>query len=308
MPAPRLERRKAALALVVGAAAIPPLACGDAPEGSAADPQDCSTHAAALGNTSYNGAGLPPKTLALTFDDGPGPRTAELSHYLNAHGVRAAFFVNGRMLKDGTAILAELVADGHMIGNHTQTHADLTTIPPEAVITEVEETDALIAPFVPEGRFLFRPPYGAYTVKTWETLASSTMKKYVGPIDWDLGSGMGPDRAADWDCWSPSGTSVPPVIDPIACGNLYLEELHARTSGIVLMHDPWFIDNDPAKGGTIDMIEYILPVLLFEGFHFVRIDEVPAIASALAGGPSGDSREPCGPSPRIAQPNSMEGP
>lgn len=42
------------------------------------------------------GSGLPAKTIALTFDDGPGARTVELSHYLKDQGVRAGFFVMGK--------------------------------------------------------------------------------------------------------------------------------------------------------------------------------------------------------------------
>src|SRR5690242_6866205 len=43
-----------------------------------------------------NGNELPDKTISLTFDDGPGPRTKELADYLGAEGVPATFFINGK--------------------------------------------------------------------------------------------------------------------------------------------------------------------------------------------------------------------
>lgn len=247
---------------------------------SSAD-RSCAVTGQALTAMPFRGGGLPPKTLALTFDDGPGLRTEALSKYLKEKGIRAGFFINGKMLTHGTGVLSDLVADGHVIGNHTQTHADLTTLTPAQIVAEVEATDALLAPFVPDNRFMFRPPFGAWSDATLAALQGSAMSKYIGPIDWDLGNQMGPGQAADWDCWSKEGTSVPPVLDVKACGDLYLTEIRRQQSGIVLLHDPYFIDDDPMKGGTVDMIEYIVPILQAEGFSFVRVDEVPSIAAAL---------------------------
>jgi peptidoglycan-N-acetylglucosamine deacetylase len=271
-------RHAALLALLAAASSLPlSAACSHR---SSAEERTCRD-TQALSAVRYRGSGLPPKTIALTFDDGPGARTSELSHWLKAHGVPAAFFVNGKMLTAGPLVLAEIVADGHVLGNHTQTHADLTTLGRTEIIAEVEQTDALIAPFVPDGRYMFRPPFGAYTDTTFEALESSAMKKYVGPVDWDIGSQMGPSQAADWDCWSTRGTSVPPVLDVKTCGDLYLAEIREKSSAVVLLHDPYFIDDDPTKGGTVDMVKYVVPLLLAEGFAFVRVDRVPSVAAAL---------------------------
>jgi peptidoglycan-N-acetylglucosamine deacetylase len=315
-----LDRRLPILLLATGIAALAATSCRESNKTS----ERTCRGTQALTSVKFKGAGLPPKTVALTFDDGPGVRTEELSRWLKNNGVRAGFFVNGKMLGRGSeAVLQGLVADGHVIGNHTQTHADLTTLGVGGVVSEVEQTDALIARFVPDGRFMFRPPFGAYNESTFSALGSSTMNKYVGPIDWDIGEAMGPSSAADWDCWSVEGTSVPPVVDPTTCGDLYLAEIRQKSNGIVLLHDPYFIDDDPEKGGTVDMVKYIVPILKAEGFTFVRVDEVPAIATALpplttpasngaatsggsaagsqAGqGAGGDSSEPCPPSPQAS--------
>lgn len=244
-------------------------------------PDGCTESASltqALSSTQLTGAGMPNKTLALTFDDGPGTRTLELSRYLREQGIQAAFFVNGKMLGGGTQILADLVADGHVIGNHTQTHADLTSLGASGVVSEVDQTDRLIAPFVPDGRFIFRPPFGSFNESTIGALEGSEMSKYAGPVLWDIGDTMSEATAADWACWGTDG-STPVTVQQ--CGDLYLNEMRQKGSGIVLMHDPYFINDDPAAGGTVDMIKYIVPILKSEGFQFTRVDMVPALSAVL---------------------------
>ncbi len=243
--------------------------------------------AQALTNGALTGASLPLKTLSLTFDDGPGARTIELSKYLKGEGIRATFFVWGQAVQNdgsGTSILQQLVDDGHLIANHTETHRSLTANEPtpltdQEVVAELEQVDAMISPFIKDGKFLFRPPYGQFDQKTFDTLEKTAMKKYVGPILWDVGGTMAaPNRAADTECWK-AGISVQ------ACGDMYLKEIDNVGKGIVLLHDPYFIEqNNPESGGTYQMAQYIVPKLKAAGYKFVRADEVPAIAQLLPGG------------------------
>ncbi|MBX3227495.1 MAG: polysaccharide deacetylase family protein [Labilithrix sp.] len=267
----------------VGAAFVL-VALGVGCQSSSAKPSHACSEAQALQSAKMRGNGLPPKTISLTFDDGPGVRTVELSHWLRDQGVRVAFFVNGKNVPagaEGEAVLRAIVDDGHVLGNHTETHADLTKLTPEAIVDEVARTDAIIAPFVPDQRFMFRPPYGAWNDAVLAALDASPMSKYVGPVDWDLGFQWGPGMAADWDCWSPNGASDPPVVDVATCGDLYLQQIRAAGSGVVLLHDPYFIDDKKENGGTVDMVMNIVPVLKAEGFTFVRVDEVPSLAAVL---------------------------
>ena len=84
------------------------------------------------------------------------------------------------------------------------------------------------------------------------------MTKYVGPINWDIGDHMGPEQAADWDCWTRvDGARA----HPQQCGDRYVNEIDRVGRGIVLLHDPYFVDDDPAQGGTVDMVKYIVPIL-----------------------------------------------
>src|SRR5690242_2214162 len=66
------------------------------------------------------------KMLALTYDDGPNdPHTLHLLEVLARHGVRATFFMLGRMVQERPLIARAVLAAGHEIGNHTYTHPNL---------------------------------------------------------------------------------------------------------------------------------------------------------------------------------------
>ena len=59
----------------------------------------------------------------LTIDDGPDPRdTPDLLDLLAEHQARATFFVVGKKAEQNRALCRRIVAEGHTLGNHTQTH------------------------------------------------------------------------------------------------------------------------------------------------------------------------------------------
>ena len=256
----------------------------------------------------YVGAStMPAKQLALTFDDGPGPRTSELSTYLKEQNIRATFFVNGACIQTtalpndscGTplpgaaAVLAQLAADGHLVANHSTTHRDITTVPMNQRVQELSDTDALITLHgkTPWNRSLFRAPFGSWSAAVHGTLSTSAMSHYVGPIYWDIGgdSERYPNAAADWACFqgelrNQDGSLVhsapgDPIPDGYAttqeCGAAYRAEINAIGQGIVLMHDPY----GWAQGSTVDMVKYLVPLLKADGYTFVRADEVARIAA-----------------------------
>jgi peptidoglycan/xylan/chitin deacetylase (PgdA/CDA1 family) len=230
----------------------------------------------------YTGMDLGAKELVLTFDDGPGPAavTGALSTYLKTRPrpIRATFFVNGACIAATTlspnescgeataganTVLAQLVADGHLVANHTTTHRDLATLQTNLILSELEDTDALIKGYVPYGRFFFRAPYGSWSTRVFNSLKDTAMNRYVGPIYWSI-------DAQDWDCW-PSGLTTK------ACGDRYLSEIRRVGKGIVLLHDPY----SSASGNTVDLVKYIVPILEGEGFTFKALEDVPALKALL---------------------------
>lgn len=269
--------------LVLGALILA-AACSSKKENTAGE--DACVTAQPLTATKIFGTSLAAKQIALTFDDGPGTRTLELSTYLKNEGIRAGFFVNGKFLGGGTAALAQLVADGHVVANHTQNHPDLRSLQPAQVVNELAQTDTIIAPFVPANRYMFRAPFGFYTMPVYDALQASAMSKYVGHIEWDIGGQyVAGQAAADFDCWQ-SGAGPGPEMSAKSCGDLYRQQANTVGKGIVLLHDADYgtvatNDINVVPGNTVLMTKYLVPLLKADGFTFVRIDEVPEIAALL---------------------------
>ncbi|MDB4936332.1 MAG: polysaccharide deacetylase [Labilithrix sp.] len=227
--------------------------------------------AQALTDDGQDGATLPARTLVLTFDQGPAERTWELSDYLHGEGIAATFFVNGKNVDGREWALAQLVKDGHLVGNLTETNAALPELGDAEIIDAVAQADARILPYVPGGRFFLRAPYAAWTPHVRDALDRSTMKKYLGPVGWDIGNGLTDKSAADFECWSDDHQ-----LDVETCGDLYLAEITAKKKGIVLMHDGPLDPNEGNNEKTVDMVKYLVPKLKAAGFTFARVDQIPA--------------------------------
>lgn len=76
------------------------------------------------------------KVLYLTFDEGGNDITyiKEIADVLHAHDVKATFFLTRNYIRDESAFVNELVDEGHVIGNHTWHHYDMTTLANEASV------------------------------------------------------------------------------------------------------------------------------------------------------------------------------
>lgn len=108
------------------------------------------------------------RLVTFTFDDGPTPEvTPEVLAILKKHQVRATFFVIGSYL-DGDSgraklvrrVLKKVVANGHLVGNHTHHHANLALLSPWEVTQEIDHGAESIASVTGTKPILFRPPYG----------------------------------------------------------------------------------------------------------------------------------------------------
>ena len=229
------------------------------------------------------GFDLPPKTLCLTYDDGPGPDTLELGRYLFTEGICATFFVVGRHAEEQGDVLARLSAWGHRIGNHTYSHPGLVAVAEAGgdVVGEVARTDALLRPHVAEGVIFLRAPYGNWRQKrpgTEQDLDTSLVAEilnrsgrfpdYVGPVNWDI-------SAADYDYWKHGASAE-------GCAAAYLDKISRVGQGIVLMHDGSEEPEVRARNRTLQTTRLMVPALRTEGYRFVGLDDVPQVRSAVA--------------------------
>jgi peptidoglycan/xylan/chitin deacetylase (PgdA/CDA1 family) len=102
------------------------------------------------------------KKLALTFDDGPNPAiTPRLLDLFDRHFVRATFFLIGKFARACPDLVREMVSRGHLIGNHTDTHANLIFKSRAAIREELARCqEAVAAATRSESPRWMRPPYG----------------------------------------------------------------------------------------------------------------------------------------------------
>ena len=104
----------------------------------------------------------PERTLALTFDDGPDPVwTPRILDVLRKHHVHATFFLVGSAAIDNPELVKRIVAEGHEIGVHTLTHADLGNAPQWRRQLEVQGAQKVITGITGQAASLLRPPYSS---------------------------------------------------------------------------------------------------------------------------------------------------
>lgn len=102
------------------------------------------------------------KQLALTFDAGTAAIQANLLTTLRTNNVYCNFFITGYVTEVQTSLVAQIGADGHIIGNHTYDHPDLRYVSDDEIVNQFNTTEGII--YNASGhhtRPYFRAPYGA---------------------------------------------------------------------------------------------------------------------------------------------------
>ena len=141
----------------------------------------------------YDAAFLDPdggKTIYLTFDAGyENGCTAQILDVLKAHNVPAAFFLVGTYIEKNPELVRRMAAEGHTVGNHTQSHPDMSKIQEitafRAELKAVEE-----AYYAATGENLplyYRPPQGIYSQENLELardLGYKTVFWSLAYVDW----------------------------------------------------------------------------------------------------------------------------
>ena len=131
------------------------------------------------------------KVLYLTFDAGyENGHTATILDTLKKHNVKAAFFLVGNYLQKNADLVRRMVEEGHIVGNHTMTHPDMSAITdPAAFKAELEGLETLFKEVT--GKDLpkyYRPPQGIYSeenLKLAKELGYQTVFWSLAYKDWD---------------------------------------------------------------------------------------------------------------------------
>lgn len=179
--------------------------------------------------------------VALTFDDGPGPRTKELLDALQKYNSHATFFMLGQKVPSYAEVVKRMKELGCELGNHSYDHADLSKMDAAGVQSEVDKTNENISQAAGQGASVMRPPYGAI---------SSTMKTTIGMpmMLWNIDT-------LDWKTRDAQKT-IDAVMGSVKDGD------------IILMHD--------IHTESVDAALELIPRLMDEGYQLVTVSELAA--------------------------------
>lgn len=178
----------------------------------------------------------------LSFDDGPEPgHTPRLLDTLAKYGVKASFFLVGEKIEQYPEIVQRIVAEGHMIGNHSYSHWSFSNMNLTKQLDEVYRTDALLRLFDNRPHHRMRPPSGYIGAQ----LLLHFARRKRNLVYWSYDS-------LDYQD-APVETLIARLRDdPPAPGD------------IVLMHD----DSDKAA----EALDVMLPEWLAQGFGFAALE------------------------------------
>ena len=156
---------------------------GAAPIGNATPAQLARYDAAYLGNTQE-------KVLYLTFDAGyENGSTAKILDALKKHNAPAAFFLVGNYLQRNGDLVRRMVEEGHIVGNHTMHHRDMSALTDPSVfqkeLTDLEELYQSVT-----GQTMkkyYRPPQGKYSESNLQMAKELGYKTFfwsLAYVDW----------------------------------------------------------------------------------------------------------------------------
>jgi peptidoglycan/xylan/chitin deacetylase (PgdA/CDA1 family) len=137
--------------------------------------------------------------VCLTFDDGPHPEfTPKMLDLLSELGVPATFFVIGREAERYPELVRRMAAEGHAVGNHSQTHPARESLTAGETAEEVSRCSRAIAEITGRPPQLYRPPRGKVTARDlWRMWRSgiTVVLWNVDPRDYARGTSA---EVAEW--------------------------------------------------------------------------------------------------------------
>ena len=167
---------------------------GQSPVGNATVEELAQYNAYYLGDTSQ-------KVIYLTFDCGyENGYTASILDTLKKHNAPAAFFVVGNMIESAPDLIRRMVAEGHIVGNHTYHHPSMSSISEQAAFQkELESLEALFQGTTGQTMSkYYRPPQGKYNVENLrqaKALGYKTILWSLAYVDWYVDDQPTPEQA-----------------------------------------------------------------------------------------------------------------
>ncbi|EGP4839524.1 TPA: polysaccharide deacetylase family protein [Enterococcus faecium] len=180
------------------------------------------------------------KSVAISFDDGPGATTTpQLLRILKEKNVHATFFVLGENMAQHPEIVKQTAEAGHEIGNHTYDHQNLATLSAQSMTEEVTKADTEIKKVTGKTPAFVRPPYGSVT-----NVGATIIQRPI--IEWSVDS-------EDWKTRNP---------------DLILQKIQATVydGAIILFHDIY--------PETIRAVPQVIDYLKEQGYRITTVGDL----------------------------------
>jgi peptidoglycan/xylan/chitin deacetylase (PgdA/CDA1 family) len=203
---------------------------------------------ALLADSVYHGVRSRP-AIALTFDDGPSESTPDLLELLDRHGARATFFMCGANVRRLGGVARQVLAAGHEIGNHSETHPYLCLRSPAEIERELARAQSSIEDATGVRPRFFRAPYGV----RWFGLRTAQRRLGLRGVMWTR-------IGLDWK------------LPADRIGSRLLRG--ANNGAIFCLHDGRQLASRPNIDATIGALRLVLPALIDQGFHFENITDI----------------------------------
>ncbi len=193
-----------------------------------------------------------PKTVYLTFDDGPSARTAEILDILKQENIKATFFIIGREGVREKDLMKRIVEEGHTIGIHTYSHVYSSIYQSvESFLDDFHQTYDLIYEVTGVKPEIFRFPGGSinkYSAQYYEEIIAEMTRRGFTYYDWNSSSGDAIAHATQSSVY-----------------NSTVQSSAGKDRIILLMHD------SIGKSCTVAALPKIIEYYKAEGFQFERI-------------------------------------
>jgi peptidoglycan-N-acetylglucosamine deacetylase len=193
-------------------------------------------------------------TIALTFDDGPGPYTSQVLDVLAREGVPATFFVTGRNASENPDLVARATRQGHLVANHTWDHEYPDEVEGGWTVRYLKDqlvrTSNAVVEAGGERTCWFRPPGGSAPPSLQPVASALRMSVALWSVDTE-----------DWKIQADGDA-------PGISWDIYLAALTTtQRHPVVLMHD-----GGGFRGATAAALPKIIDWYRDRGYTFVRLD------------------------------------
>ena len=180
--------------------------------------------------------------IALTFDDGPNAQfTPDLLEGLKQRNVHATFFLIGENIEQNSNrnLVKQMYEEGHLIGNHTYRHLEITKLSDEEAYEEIKSTNDLIESITGKAPEYMRPPFGSWQRNLEKKMMIIPVLWTVDPLDWTT-------------------ENVDEIVNKVVT--------ETKENDIILLHDCY--------NSSVIAALRIVDLLQAEGYQFVTVDKL----------------------------------